>query len=134
MFTHDPIGRSRVPDVLGCAGGLGLLLGPILPWMSGFGASWNAFERTLPWVLTGRAWVHHHLVAEHNHARREAVSVALTEDTHLMDALPEAQRRELARLFKRLGEGSDGEAHESLERALAEVFVVSPGRAGRTTD
>ena len=45
-----------------------------------------------------------------------------------MDALPEAQRRELARLFKRLSEGNDGNASEKLGRALAEVFATNPVR------
>jgi len=69
-------------------------------------------------------------VAEHNHARREAVSLALAENTHLMDALPEARRRELARLFGQLSDGSDSDARETLARALAEVFATSPGHVG----
>ena len=86
----------------------------------------------LPWVLTGRAWVHHHLIAEHNHARREAVTLALTEHTHLMDALPERQRRELAGLFKQLLDGDNGKVREQLKRVLAEVFEMNPEPASRS--
>jgi len=135
-------------------GGASLLLGATLGALVGGAAAWLGGDElarvqvlghalggqvlrvgpvtapNLPWVLTGRAWVHHHLVAEHNHARREAVSLALAENTHLMDALPEARRRELARLFGQLSDGSDSDARETLARALAEVFATSPGHVG----
>ena len=131
-------------------GGASLLLGATLGALVGGTAAWlggNELARVqvlghalggrvlkvgpvtapnLPWVLIGRAWVHHHLVAEHNHARREAVSLALAENTHLMDALPEPQQRELARRLEQLSKGSDGEARESLARSLAKVFAMSP--------
>ena len=80
----------------------------------------------LPWVLTGRAWVHHHLISEHNHARRESITLALTGRTHLMDALPEKRRRELAGLFKQLIDGDNHEVRERLERVLAEIFEINP--------
>ncbi|MEM9385178.1 MAG: GTPase/DUF3482 domain-containing protein [Pseudomonadota bacterium] len=55
-----------------------------------------------PWVLLGRAWIHHHLVEERNHARREALELTVADGTALMDQVPQALRREFVVLFKRL--------------------------------
>ncbi|MEX2327370.1 MAG: DUF3482 domain-containing protein, partial [Pseudomonadales bacterium] len=51
--------------------------------------------QNFPWVLLGRAWLHHHLVAERNHARREAVVMTVGADSNLMDLVPDALRKQL---------------------------------------
>lgn len=83
-----------------------------------------------PWVLLGRAWVHHRLVAERNHARREALSVEMGAAEHLMGALPDSVRKALAAAFPRVA-GRDGPdaAAESLEHLVREVLQggQSPG-------
>lgn len=80
-----------------------------------------------PWVLLGRAWVHHHLVSERNHARREAVSVSLANAENLMDRLPEEHRKTLAGGFKKLSAGPDEQAVRDLETVLDRVLEVDPG-------
>lgn len=65
--------------------------------------------------MLGRAWVHHRLVAERNHARREAISTEVAADQHLMDALPDDLRKRLGVLFKRI---VDGDRDPATRRAL----------------
>jgi hypothetical protein len=80
-----------------------------------------------PWVLLGRAWVHHHLVSERNHARREAVSISLSNERHLMDALSDETRRTLTRLFKDAAEGKDDQLEQALTLELEKVLRIEPG-------
>ncbi|MCZ6659657.1 MAG: GTPase/DUF3482 domain-containing protein [Gammaproteobacteria bacterium] len=68
-----------------------------------------------PWVMLGRGWVHHRLVAERNHARREAISLEVAADQHLMDALPDDLRKRLGVLFKRI---VGGDRDPATRRAL----------------
>ena len=80
-----------------------------------------------PWVMLGRGWVHHRLVAERNHARREVMSLAMAEDDHLMDQLPDRLRRDLAGCFKRLfADPADGEARRRLADLVEAVLRVEP--------
>lgn len=58
----------------------------------------------LPWVILGRALLHHRLVAERNHARREALIVDAISEVHLSDAIDPQVRKRMARAFKRIRE------------------------------
>lgn len=81
-----------------------------------------------PWVLLGRAWVHHDLVEERNHARREAMVVSVVDGSALMDRVPDALRREFIELFKRLREGD--EVQGRLTTAITELLghdAAAPG-------
>lgn len=69
-----------------------------------------------PWVVLGRALVHHRVVSERNHARREVMSLAVSEDQHLMDTIPDDARRVLSALFKRL---SSGDANAGIQAELS---------------
>lgn len=78
-----------------------------------------------PWVMLGRGWVHHHLVAERNHARREAMSLAMSEDEHLMDQLPDPLRRGLATCFKALlNDRADADLRRRLVAHVDEVLAL----------
>lgn len=78
-----------------------------------------------PWVMLGRAWVHHQLVAERNHARREALSLAVAAEQHLMDRLPDKLRRGLSRLFKRVAGGRvDAAIRQELASRIVEVLEL----------
>jgi hypothetical protein len=81
-----------------------------------------------PWVLLGRAWLHHRLVSERNHARREAISLAVQGEQNLMDTLPDALSRQLARAFaklERLGNDPDFQAElASLIEAVLEANLA----------
>jgi hypothetical protein len=63
-------------------------------------------ELNLPWVLLGRARLHHRLIAERNHSRREALIVDATNVEHAADTIDPARRRSLAQAFATLR--SDG--------------------------
>ncbi len=60
-----------------------------------------------PWVLLGRAWLHHQLVAERNHAYRASISLAVQGEENLMDSLPDGLAKDLGRSFARLGSRGD---------------------------
>jgi hypothetical protein len=79
-------------------------------------------DPNFPWVLLGRAWAHHRLVSERNHARREALSVEMAEARNLMDRLPEGLRKELAAVFARLGGNQADAAERRLETLVAEIL------------
>ena len=83
-----------------------------------------------PWVLLGRAWLHHQLVAERNHAHREVISLAVRDEKNLMDALPDDLARELSRAMGRLKRrGGSPELRRTLteliDRMLAEPLPGS---------
>jgi len=76
-----------------------------------------------PWVMLGRAWAHQRLVAERNHAWRDALRLAMAEDAHLMDSLPEELRKSLAVAFRKLaGNDVDTGQRQRLEMLIAAVL------------
>ncbi len=83
-----------------------------------------------PWVLLGRAVAHHGLVAEQNHARREAISLALSETQNFMGTLPDRLRRELADSFRKLStEDADGGSQRALAMLIAEALAQESVKA-----
>ncbi len=77
-----------------------------------------------PWVMLGRSWVHHRLVSERNHARREAMSLAMGAEAHLMDQVPDRLRKDLASCLKSLLEDPDD---AESRRRLAELVETLLG-------
>ena len=80
-------------------------------------------------LLLGRAWLHHQLVAERNHAHRAAITMAVRDEQNLMDALPEALARSLARSLARLARRADdaefrAELTELIDQVLAEDLTA----------
>jgi len=81
-----------------------------------------------PWVLLGRALAHHRLVAERNHARREALSLVMAQDTHMMDALDDRTRKALAAVFRQLGDGeADVAVRQRLSTLVGDVLRLDVG-------
>ena len=79
-----------------------------------------------PWVLLGRAWLHHQLVAERNHAHRAVISLAVQAEENLMDALPDALSKELGRSFARLrSRGDSPEFVTALTEQIDQVLSQS---------
>jgi hypothetical protein len=79
-------------------------------------------DRNLPWVVLGRALLHHQLIAERNHARREAFVVDAEAGAHLADSIESARRRKLDVLFRKL---SSERGIENRERdALIDEIVA----------
>ncbi|MCP5185830.1 MAG: DUF3482 domain-containing protein [Pseudomonadales bacterium] len=62
-----------------------------------------------PWVLIGRALLHHRLVSERNHARREKLALEARAAQHAAEAIPDTVRRQLAVVFDRLRRGASAE-------------------------
>jgi Domain of unknown function (DUF3482)/50S ribosome-binding GTPase len=56
----------------------------------------------LPWVMLGRALLHHRLVFERNHARREALIVDASSGLHLADAIVPERRKRIAAWFEKI--------------------------------
>ena len=84
--------RLAKVQILGAPmGGMQLQVGPIT-------------TPNFPWVLLGRALLHHRLVAERNHARREALVVDAIADAHLSESIEVETRKRMARAFKRIRE------------------------------
>lgn len=123
--------------------GIGAVLGSASAW---FGAGELAKVRVLgqqlggrvlevgpvqdvnfPWVVLGRAWLHHRLIAERNHARRESIALDAQLATHQMDAVPTDLRRRLQRCFVALRKGDDARnAQQTLTQAIVELLRTSP--------
>ncbi|MCH1550354.1 MAG: hypothetical protein L7T19_04280, partial [Pseudomonadales bacterium] len=81
-----------------------------------------------PWVFLGRAWAHHHLVAERNHALRDAISTVIAEQGNVMDRVDHALRRELAQIFLALGkEGRTAALVDRLKERVITLLEASPG-------
>ncbi len=59
-------------------------------------------DANLPWVLLGRALLHCRLVAERNHARRDALVMAVADAEHAADAIDADMRKRLAAVFAEL--------------------------------
>ena len=76
-----------------------------------------------PWVLLGRAWLHHQLVAERNHAYRAAITLAISGEQNLMDTLPDTLARDLARTFGKLGRGASPELRAALSAQIDQVLA-----------
>lgn len=80
-----------------------------------------------PWVVLGRAWLHHRLIAERNHARRESMALDAQLATHQMDSVPKELRRRLQRCFVAIRKGDDAaQAEQSLAEAIAELLRTTP--------
>lgn len=77
-----------------------------------------------PWVLLGRAWLHHQLVAERNHAFREAISLAVRGEQNLMDTLPDELVRALARTIGQVrSRGDEPELRRTLADQVGQVLT-----------
>lgn len=86
------LGAARLAKVqlLGAPlGGMQLQVGPIT-------------NPNFPWVMLGRALLHHRLVAERNHARREALVLDARSGAHLSESIDPQIRKRMARAFQRI--------------------------------
>jgi len=81
-------------------------------------------DANLPWVMLGRALLHWRLVAERNHARREALVLDAGEGTHLADTIDAENRRRLEALFRRVRRERTvvAETRAALAQAIAAVI------------
>jgi hypothetical protein len=94
-------------------GGRELLIGPVR-------------DLNFPWVILGRAVLHHRMVAERNHARREALLLETSGGENLTDALPADSRRAINRVLARIRSqgGADRAQREELERLIEPLLAL----------
>lgn len=78
-------------------------------------------NRNLPFVLLGRARLHHAIVSRRSHARREPVTVHEQAGAGALNPLASHERRRLAALFNRIAHAQI-ESRETLARKLAHVI------------
>ncbi len=85
-----------------------------------------AKDLNFPWVLLGRAWLHHRLVSERNHARREALSLDAAQASHQVEAIPAELRKSLSRCFGQLQQNpeSNGSVEPELRPLLERVLTT----------
>lgn len=115
LGTLAGAGSLAKVEVLGLPlGGYELNVGPIT-------------DPNLPWVLLGRALLHAKLVAERNHALREALVVDAQGGAHLADTIDAARRRRLDVAFRRLRAGRELAAGER-EALIAEIGALIDAR------
>lgn len=108
VFGANRLARVQV---LGAPmGGMQLQVGPIT-------------TPNLPWVILGRALLHHRLVAERNHARREALIMDASSGAHLSESIDSEARRRMARIFKRIRDDG-GVSAADRERLCADIEGV----------
>ena len=78
-----------------------------------------------PWVLLGRAWVHHRMIAERNHARRDVMSLAVSADPHLMNVVPGDIRRKFGRSFREVATGNGkASTRQTITAQVAELLDI----------
>ncbi|HEY0939787.1 MAG TPA: DUF3482 domain-containing protein [Steroidobacter sp.] len=91
MFGSNRLAKVRL---LGAPlGGHRLIVGPIS-------------ATNLPWVILGRSLLHHRLVAETNHARRESLVLDASASEHLAGTIDAGRRRQMESLFRQIREQS----------------------------
>ncbi len=82
-----------------------------------------------PWVFLGRAWAHHHLVAERNHALRDAASTAIADQGNLMDQIDEDLRKQLAQIFREVRDsGRTAELAQRLGQSVEALLALTPAK------
>lgn len=92
-------------------GGMRLTVGPLR-------------DPNVPWVMLGRALLHHRLVAERNHARREALVIDAESGAHLAAGIFGQARQRLEAVFRRLRSGGEvrGEDRKTLRTEIAALL------------
>ena len=80
-------------------------------------------EINFPWVLLGRACLHHALISERNHALRTQVVADLQQSDNFFDFLNAGQRARMEKAFARSRSGSN-DAREMLRQSVTEVLTT----------
>jgi hypothetical protein len=108
--------RLAKVEVLGQPlGGFELTIGPIT-------------DPNFPWVLLGRALLHARLIAERNHAHREALVIDAERGKHFSDEIDPAARRRLDGLFRKI-RGEQAVAPAQRQQLIDEIatLLAPPG-------
>ncbi len=81
-------------------------------------------DPNIGWVIVTRALLHHRLVAERNHARREALIIDAGAEHHLAEQISAADRRTIDRLLGAIGKrgGAEVSEREALEDLIGSLL------------
>lgn len=77
----------------------------------------------LPWVILGRSLLHHRLVAETNHARRESLVLVADASEHLTGSIEAGRRRHLSNLFRLIRERNGLPTHQR-DELISEIVAA----------
>lgn len=77
-------------------------------------------DTNFPWVLLGRACLHHTLISERNHAVRETLLASFEQSEHFFDFLSTSERNDLERGFTQLRK--DPGSKEQLSKTIAHTL------------
>lgn len=86
-------------------------------------------DANLPWILLGRALLHHEAIAERNHARRDAIVMAVADGGHRANAIDPALRKSLVSEFDTVRRDGSRPHSARLESLVAELLQArdAPG-------
>ena len=108
LFGGDQLGKAKV---LGQSlGSREITVGPFR-------------DANLPWILLGRALLHHEAIAELNHARRDAIVMAVADGAHRANAIEPSLRKRLGAEFDRLRRDGTSPNDTRLEALVAELLL-----------
>ena len=110
FFASDQLAKTKV---LGLPlGGKEMVVGPVK-------------DPNFVWVVLGRALLHHQVVAERNHARREALILEAEAERKITQSLPVELRRKIDKLIQRArdGDGIERSDREKLERHIDSLLA-----------
>ncbi len=89
-------------------------------------------DLNFPWVILGRARLHHELISERNHARREAIALDAQRAKHLVDNIDSGLRRRMQRCFARItAQETDPQLEHELAGFVLEVLDADTTNATR---
>jgi len=80
-------------------------------------------DTNFPWVLLGRAVLHHRLVAERNHSRREKLVIDSSAGAYLSDKIDSAHRRQIEACFVTLRKDRELDA-DMRQILIAEIAAL----------
>ena len=125
--------RLQLDRMLGRRGGKRILGRPLGGSTASVGPIRDA---AFPWVILGRAWAHHQMVSERNHAKRDAIQLDLAAADALMGRTPDALRRSLARVIGRIRSRWGSPKHRvELAELIATLFDTDVAEdTGRPVD
>ncbi len=86
----------------------------------------------LPWVILGRALLHHRLIAETNHARRESLVLDAHTGEHFAGAITAGRRRHMAALLQRIREQS-GLSIQHRDELVSDIIAAMDELGHRST-
>lgn len=108
VLGSNRLAKVRLPGAP--LGGHRLIIGPIS-------------ATNLPWVILGRSLLHHRLVAETNHARRESLVLDADTGGHFAGTIDAGRRRRMASLFQRI-RTQQGLSTQQRDELIADIVAA----------